>query len=160
MRSNASAPKALSPVSSTPLRPLTPLQQGFIRHFAEGYSRTKAARLAGYGDPSHAQVDLMANPHVLRELALAAHQPCVEWRKLIERSKLALDYVLDPNNYDPQDGTEPKVQIRDVIRAAATVLQATARMQLDMLSDESSEDVPSASLHEAARRLVGIVGQG
>ena len=147
---------------SPPFRSLTPKQRAFVERFCEGHSRTHAARLAGYADPSHAQAELMNSPAVLRALAFAAHGSCVASRRLLEQAKRGLDYVLDPDNYAPQDGSKPTVRPAEAMRAAAVVFNTLARMAPELLRADMDEDgddpdddgSDDGSLESCARRLL------
>jgi hypothetical protein len=82
---------------------------------------------AGYADPSHAQTELMQNPRVLWELAASGHQRCVAWRRLMEASKVALDYALTPEHYIPRDGREPLVKVSETLAACRIILDTLLR---------------------------------
>ena len=136
-------------------RPLTAKQRAYVKFCGEGYLRTKAARLAGYSDPSHAQAELMQNPRVLRELAAGGHQRCVAWRHLMEASKLALLYALTPEHYMPRDGREPLVKVAECLAACRIVLDTLLRLDKGSLLDRADNEDNARSPEEAARRILG-----
>ncbi len=138
-----------------PSRPLTTKQRAYVQFCGEGYLRTKAARLAGYADPSHAQAELMQNPRVLRELAAGGHQRCVAWRHLMEASKLALLYALTPEHYIPRDGREPVVKVSECLTACRIVLDTRLRLDKGSLLDRADNEDNAESREEMARRILG-----
>ena len=138
-----------------PSRPLTTKQRAYVKFCGEGYLRTKAARLAGYADPSHAQAELMQNVRVLRELAAGGHQRCVAWRHLMEASKVALDYALTPENYMAADGREPLVKVSECLAACRIVLDTLLRLDKGSLMDRADNEDEATSPEEMARRILG-----
>ena len=134
---------------------LTQKLLAYVDHWSQGHSRTKAARLAGYADPSHAQADLMQNPRVLRALADAAHDRCVAWRKLLDRAKEGLYYALSPENYMRVGTEDPPVRVSDMLSAVKIVLDTLKRIDPGALVEAAQTEDKAETIDTLARRVIG-----
>ena len=145
------------------------MQETFIEQLASGMKPTTAAKIAGYSNPGHAQVDLLNNERVLRELVQIYREKAVAWRRLHERAKFGLDAALSPENWEStvqivtgKKGREhtvvipPKANMGNVISAAKAVLEVLSKVDRGALSDQADEqdEADRASLVSAARKVL------
>lgn len=120
--------------------PLTEKQRMFAEIAATNrYTLHEAARLAGYTDPSNEIDRLIRDPEVCAHIVQHLQPRVIKFERMLQRAWEALDFNLDPRNWEPVAHTDfgmPIFQVtsRDRTASADVVFKVLARIDPELLT--------------------------